>query len=272
MTWTKLSDDYGEDHFELSDKAFRLHVTATIYCNRHGLDGALPEDRLRLLPIRGRRKLAVDELEGCGLWRRDVAGWVLTDFFDAQLSAEEVELTRKYDALRSRLRLDRDKLEPVLRPELDAVKVALFGARERRKSRSHIVGHSETPSARPDPIRPARVEIEGRQGNGDSRSASGPRSSPESSTETGGLFLTHKRRSMEEAERSQLTAVASSEIVDYETRAKQRNEDRVRRQLLEEKGLSITVDCRNYNGHRFSHHRPPGSDRFVCDVCSRMAG
>ena len=35
MTWTKLSDDFGDDCWELSDAAYRLHVEGLLWSNRN---------------------------------------------------------------------------------------------------------------------------------------------------------------------------------------------------------------------------------------------
>lgn len=47
MTWTKLSDDYSDDTWRLSDAAFRLHTEALVWNNRKLLDCLIPKDDLR---------------------------------------------------------------------------------------------------------------------------------------------------------------------------------------------------------------------------------
>lgn len=47
MTWTKLSDDFGDDCWSLSSDAFRLHVEGLTWSNRKLLDLRIPKDDLR---------------------------------------------------------------------------------------------------------------------------------------------------------------------------------------------------------------------------------
>ncbi|MGC7224587.1 hypothetical protein RBA13_22790, partial [Mycobacteroides abscessus subsp. massiliense] len=42
MTWTKLSDDYGDDCWRLSDAAFRTHTEGLCWSNRKLLDLVIP--------------------------------------------------------------------------------------------------------------------------------------------------------------------------------------------------------------------------------------
>lgn len=65
MTWTKLSDDYSDDCWELSDAAYRLHTEGLTWSNRKLLDGTLPKDDVRRW---AKRPEAADELVACGWW------------------------------------------------------------------------------------------------------------------------------------------------------------------------------------------------------------
>ncbi|MBX7452295.1 hypothetical protein GR927_30285 [Mycolicibacterium sp. 3033] len=47
MTWTKLSDDFSDDCWQLSDAAFRLHVEGLIWSNRKLLDLVLSKDEVQ---------------------------------------------------------------------------------------------------------------------------------------------------------------------------------------------------------------------------------
>ncbi|QPZ39527.1 hypothetical protein [Paramicrobacterium chengjingii] len=47
MTWTKLSDDFSDECWTLSDAAFRLLVEMLNYSNRKLLDCRIPKDELR---------------------------------------------------------------------------------------------------------------------------------------------------------------------------------------------------------------------------------
>lgn len=68
MTWTKLSDDFAEECWSLSDAGFRLLVEMLNYSNRRLMDCLIPKDELRLF---AKRPEAVQELIA-GTWIADV--------------------------------------------------------------------------------------------------------------------------------------------------------------------------------------------------------
>lgn len=155
MTWTKSSDDYPDRLLDLTDAAYRLHHAATVFCNRLGLDGRLPRKRLAMLPVppRTRRKAIVQELIDAGHWIETADGWTLADFFEAQLSAEEVAAQRRYDAVRQAKRFAQTpERKAELRVEEEAAKRLLYAARERRRAISHC--ESQGDSQCPVPSRP----------------------------------------------------------------------------------------------------------------------
>lgn len=65
MTWTKLSDDFSDDCWTLSDAAFRLHTEALVWNGRKLLDCRLPKDDVRRF---AKHPEVVDELLSCGWW------------------------------------------------------------------------------------------------------------------------------------------------------------------------------------------------------------
>lgn len=68
MTWTKLSDDYADECWTLSNEAFRLYAEALVWSNRKLLDGRIPFDDL---PRLSKCASAAPELTACGWWSRD---------------------------------------------------------------------------------------------------------------------------------------------------------------------------------------------------------
>ena len=64
MTWTKISDDFADDCWTLSDAAFRLHSEGHIWSNRKLLDLRIPKDDLR----RFKNPEAIGELLAGGWW------------------------------------------------------------------------------------------------------------------------------------------------------------------------------------------------------------
>lgn len=66
MTWTKLSDDFSDDCWRLSDEAFRLHVEGLIWSNRKLLDLVLRKDEIQRW---AKNPAAAEELVNCGWWQ-----------------------------------------------------------------------------------------------------------------------------------------------------------------------------------------------------------
>lgn len=65
MTWTRLSDDFSDDCWTLSDAAFRLHTEGLVWSGRKLLDCAIPLGDLRRF---AHDETAVDELLAVGWW------------------------------------------------------------------------------------------------------------------------------------------------------------------------------------------------------------
>jgi hypothetical protein len=66
MTWTKLGDEFGDECWTLSDKAFRLHVEGLCWSNRMLTDGQLAKDEMRRW---ARHPEAAEELVDVGWWK-----------------------------------------------------------------------------------------------------------------------------------------------------------------------------------------------------------
>jgi hypothetical protein len=182
MTWTKSSDDYPDRLLDLSDAAYRLHRAATVFCNRLGLDGSLPRTRLALVPVppRTRRLAVLRELIDAGHWIETDDGWTLTDFFDAQLSAEEVTLQRRWDVVRQQIRFAKKAQKKAeLRADEDAIKAALWEAREQRKGlvsqRNSLVNSLRPVPTRIRPVPSLDEDEDERSGSGNPE---GPQPSP----------------------------------------------------------------------------------------------
>ena len=74
MTWTKLSDDFSDDCWTLSDSAFRLHVEGLCWSNRKLLDLEVPAEDVRRF---AKHPEAVAELVACGWWTEDGDKYVI---------------------------------------------------------------------------------------------------------------------------------------------------------------------------------------------------
>jgi len=93
MTWAKLSDDFWchPSIVGLSDRAFRLHVTAICWSAALETDGQVPRS---VLPILRGSAAAVRELVEAGLWEPDADGWRIPTFLAYNPSREELEERR----------------------------------------------------------------------------------------------------------------------------------------------------------------------------------
>jgi hypothetical protein len=87
VTWTKLSDDFGDDCWTLSDAAWRLHGEGLVWSNRKLLDGRLDKDDMRRW---AKRPEAVDELLAAGWWTDDGDAYVIVHHAGYQRRREEV--------------------------------------------------------------------------------------------------------------------------------------------------------------------------------------
>lgn len=94
MTWTKLSDDYADECWTLSDAAFRLHTEALVWSARKLLDCRIP---VTDLPRFSRCPDAADELLGCGWWSLDMEAGVYELIYHAryQLTREQAARLQK---------------------------------------------------------------------------------------------------------------------------------------------------------------------------------
>nr|WP_241670751.1 hypothetical protein [Streptomyces lavendulae] len=102
MPWVKL-DDRFPSHRKValvSDRAFRLHVSAICWCAENLTDGRITDRELALVAkIRG-IKATAKALEDAGLWDRVDGGWEIHDYLDYNPSREQVLAERKKNAER----------------------------------------------------------------------------------------------------------------------------------------------------------------------------
>ena len=92
--WVRLDDGFPEHPkiLRLSDRAFRLHVTAMCWSARQLTDGRVPVEWIRERP--GLR-VAVHELTVVGLWEHVDADYLVHDWEDWNPSAETIAQQRK---------------------------------------------------------------------------------------------------------------------------------------------------------------------------------
>ena len=87
VTWTKLSDDYGDDCWTLSDAAYRLDTDGLVWSNRKLLDLRIPKGDL---PRASPRAEVVAELVDAGYWADDGDSYVIRHHGTYQRTREEV--------------------------------------------------------------------------------------------------------------------------------------------------------------------------------------
>ncbi|SIJ77661.1 Uncharacterised protein [Mycobacteroides abscessus subsp. bolletii] len=87
MTWTKLSDDYGDDCWRLSDAAFRTHTEGLCWSNRKLLDLVIPKSDVQRF---AKHPAAVRELVTEGYWRERSDDYVIEHHAQYQRPRDKV--------------------------------------------------------------------------------------------------------------------------------------------------------------------------------------
>ncbi|MFI9237802.1 hypothetical protein [Streptomyces sp. NPDC053079] len=153
MPWVRL-DDHFPSHRKvamLSDRAFRLHVSALCWCAANLTDGHVGDRELRLVAhVRGMTATA-RQLEDAGLWKRVDDGWVLHDFHDYQPTADHVRAERERNAARQRRFRERRTADTdtTTAPEEEARNAVTPGV---TNAVSHPVTNSAPTRTRPVPV------------------------------------------------------------------------------------------------------------------------
>ncbi|MFE5332912.1 hypothetical protein ACFRCG_41670 [Embleya sp. NPDC056575] len=113
MPWVRLDDRFPSHRKValLSDKAFRLHVSALCWCSENLTEGKILDTELRVIAhVRG-MKAAAKELESRQLWDRVDDGWVIHDFLVYNPDRVKVQNGRERNATRQQAYRDRRKAE-----------------------------------------------------------------------------------------------------------------------------------------------------------------
>ncbi|MBA2951632.1 hypothetical protein [Streptomyces himalayensis] len=102
MPWVRLDDRFPSHRKValLSDRAFRLHVSAICWCAENLTDGHIRERELTLVAHVRSLKATAQQLEDAGLWDRVDGGWVIHDYLSYNPSREQVIAERKKNAAR----------------------------------------------------------------------------------------------------------------------------------------------------------------------------
>jgi hypothetical protein len=89
MTWTKLSDDFTDDCWELSDGALRLHIEALVWSNRKLLNCRISKKEMARWAKCTAPEL-ISELLDCGWWEDDGDAYVINHHSRYQRTREQV--------------------------------------------------------------------------------------------------------------------------------------------------------------------------------------
>lgn len=119
MTWVKLDDGFAQHPkvAGLSDRAFRGHVKALLYCGRYETDGRIPKSSLPELGVRSKE---VAGLEGSGLWRPENGSFWIHDFLHYNPSSASLRARREEAAQRMRkVRANSERTSPELDPKFE---------------------------------------------------------------------------------------------------------------------------------------------------------
>lgn len=113
MPWVRLDDRFPSHRKValLSDRAFRLHVSALCWASENLTEGKILDSELRVIAhVRG-MKAAAKELEERKLWDRVDDGWVIHDFLVYNPDRAKVQSEREANAARQQAFRDRKKAE-----------------------------------------------------------------------------------------------------------------------------------------------------------------
>lgn len=97
MPFLNLDDNFA-DHPKvdaLSDGAFRLHVSALLYCSRNKTDGFVPMDRVPRLMPRYRKAFLTELLDGRLWYTRPGEQIEAHDYLDWNKSREQIDNDRE---------------------------------------------------------------------------------------------------------------------------------------------------------------------------------
>jgi hypothetical protein len=114
MPWVRLDDRFPSHRKValLSDRAFRLHVSAICWCAENLTDGHISDRELPLVAHMRGVKATAQQLQNAGLWDRTDDGWMIHDYLDYNPSREQVIADRKKNAERQERFRQRKKSKP----------------------------------------------------------------------------------------------------------------------------------------------------------------
>lgn len=113
MPWVRLDDRFPSHRKValLSDRAFRLYVSALCWSSENLTEGKILDRELPLISrVRGAKKIAT-ELEDAGLWDRGPGGWAIHDYLEYNPDRSRVQADREANAARQKAFRERKRAE-----------------------------------------------------------------------------------------------------------------------------------------------------------------
>lgn len=113
MPWVRLDDRFPSHRKValLSDRAFRLYVSALCWSSENLTEGLIRDRELAVVTrVRG-AKTAAKELEEAQLWDRIAGGWQIHDFLEYNPDRAKVKAEREANAARQQAWRDRKRAE-----------------------------------------------------------------------------------------------------------------------------------------------------------------
>lgn len=102
MTWTKLSDDFGDDCSDLSDAAFRTHVEGLIWSMRRETGGYIASKDVKRFAESPHADASVAELVSEGWWSIERQGYRIHHHMEHQPEPEIIAKRRELTADRQK--------------------------------------------------------------------------------------------------------------------------------------------------------------------------
>lgn len=152
MPWVRLDDRFPTHRKValLSDRAFRLYVSALCWSSENLTEGKINDRELTLIArVRDMKKTA-GELQSARLWDRVDDGWMIHDFLEYNPDRAKVKADREANAARQQAYRERRKAEQDAKR--NTPKIESNGVTNASRNASRNGGSNDTPS--PSPSRP----------------------------------------------------------------------------------------------------------------------
>lgn len=154
MPWVRLDDRFPSHRKValLSDRAFRLYVSALCWCSENLTEGKILDRELTVVARVRSTKAAARELEDAQLWERLPDGWQIHDYLEYNPDRAKVKAGREANAARQQAYRDRQKAEREAKKA--APKAEKEPGRNGVTAPSRNGGSNSTPYPSPSPFSP----------------------------------------------------------------------------------------------------------------------